>query len=140
MKKIKVITVRVFVVLVVLLSSCKTYRNVENIQPKVSGKNQRGSFEKESISKLTEADKIIVKLNSGEEYFLYYKQLNGSNLIGTLWKNNKKKIEPNQRIEIPIDKIERVYAYRINWAVTIPVVLVSPLVPFGIYALLLSSY
>ena len=120
--------------------SCKAYRNVENLQPSVSLEVQKGPFVKESLSKLYEGDKIIAYLITGEKYYLYYKQINGKNLVGTLWKKNGEKVQPIQSQEIPIDYIEKVYVYRKSAAATIPVVLIgSFVIVVGLFAIALSS-
>ncbi|WP_026950099.1 hypothetical protein [Algoriphagus mannitolivorans] len=123
-----------------IIFSCKTYRNVENLKPAVSKEIQEGPFVKESLSKLNEGDKVIVYLITGEKYYLNYKQINGKDLVGIIGKLNKEKIEPNQRLEIPIDHIEKVYVYRFSAAATTPVVLISALGIFvGIVAIIWSS-
>ena len=123
----------------ILLGSCKAYRNVENLQPGVSKEVQKGPFVQESLAKLIEGDKIFIESINGDEFYLYYKQVNGKNLNGTLIKKNRNRIEGNQRIEIPIVEIEKLYVLRNSaGATTVAVIFGSFAAAAGIFLLVFA--
>lgn len=124
------------VVLLLLLGSCKGYRDVENLSPRVSKEIKAGPFEKSTLNKLVEGDEVIVKTLDGKMYYLTFKQVNGENLNGTVSKIDDKILEPKQNMEIPVSEIENLQVWRKSIAATAPVaVLVAMGIIVGIYVL-----
>ncbi|GMQ28346.1 hypothetical protein [Algoriphagus confluentis] len=120
--------------------SCKTYRNVENLQPKVSKELQDGPFVKESLHKLIEGDKIHLITLSEETYKMTFIQVKEDKVVGKLWGKNGKRVYPSQNFEFPIGEIERLYTRRVSTEATVALGLLSALgILFGIYALAVSS-
>jgi hypothetical protein len=124
----------ILVFLQVFLGGCKGYRNLENLKPKYSEEAKGGDFSQISITKLVEGERILVRIKSGKEYHMYYKQMNGQNLQGAVWKINEVNVQPTEELEIPISEIAKVWAYRHNLPITVMVSL------FGTFLLVLMIY
>jgi len=122
----------ILVFLQVFLGGCKGYRNLENLKPKYSEEAKGGDFSQVSLTKLVEGERILVRIKSGKEYHMYYKQMNGQNLQGAVWKINEVNVQPTEELEIPISEIAKVWAYRHNSDVTIMVSLFGALMLVGI--------
>lgn len=121
-----------FLAIALFLSSCKVYRNVENLEPSSSKEERAGEFVIKSLAKLVEGDKILVNTKSGETYFMYYDRLNNSKLEGTLWLLNGDKISPTKTVEIPISEIEEVKVKKFSPAATLAIAL-AVLINVGLY-------
>jgi hypothetical protein len=127
-------------ILSLLLSSCKAYRNVENLMPKTSQEIKEGPFDRSALNKLVPGDKIILSTISGFKYNMTYSNGSEENIRGTMQKVNKSKILVEEIKEIPIDEIETLYVRRVSAAATIPLAVFGAMgVLFGIFAIAVSS-
>ncbi|GMQ24118.1 hypothetical protein Aoki45_08000 [Algoriphagus sp. oki45] len=123
-----------------IIFSCKTYRNVENLPPKVSKELQDGPFVNESLLKLIEGDKIQLITLSGETYNMTFIQVKEDKVVAELRGKNGRRVNPSQNIEFPIGEIDRLYTRRVSAEATVAFGLLSALgILFGIYALAVSS-
>ncbi len=139
MKNQTITTVAIFFIMIIL-GSCKVYRNVENLNPKSSEEERAGDFDISLLNKLVEGDRIIIRTLEGKKYRLFYKRLNGNQLIGTTINNGLDQSEINQNIEFAIANIEQLWVKRVSAAATIPIVIVSSLgLAFGILIIGLST-
>lgn len=126
--------------LAILFYSCKAYRNLENINPKVPKEIQAGPFDKSELEKLIPDDKIVVKSTSGIKYYMTYQNYTEDKLVGSVWKVDESRLETPNSQEIPLDEIEILYVRRVSAAATAPIAVFGAFVIFyGILAILLSS-
>ncbi|MCH6235243.1 hypothetical protein [Cognataquiflexum rubidum] len=118
-------------VLIILTLSCKSYRNVEKLEPK-SKVNQEGYFVAESeFNKIKKGEKILVKLISGEKYYMYYGSFEEKILRGEVWAGHSAlgNTEPYD-LDIPFEKILKVQVLRkdlravVLWAISGVILLV----------------
>jgi hypothetical protein len=110
----------VFVLLGFFLTSCKAYRNLENITPKVPKEIQAGHFDKNELKKLIPGEKISVSSITGFKYYMIYQNYTGDKLVGSAWKVNKEKLDIPQKTEIPFEEIDQVRVLRVSAAATAP--------------------
>lgn len=103
-----------------LTVSCKSYRNVEKLQPKMK-KNLEGYFIAESeFEKIKKGEKILVKLTSGEKYYMLYGSFEEKILHGEVWVDYSAQGNINPySLEIPLEKIYKVEVLRFNPGLTI---------------------
>lgn len=128
-----------FLILLVF-SSCKAYRNVENLMPKTPNEIQKGPFVKESLSKLVNGDKIQVLTLSGDTKMMVFRHIEDEKVVGEHYGKNGNEIKSNQKIEIPLGEIDKLYVKRVSPGPSIALGLVSVLgLIFGIYAIAVSS-
>ncbi|MCL6257487.1 hypothetical protein M3O96_00185 [Aquiflexum sp. TKW24L] len=115
----------------ILTVSCKSYRNVEKLDPKTC-KNQEGFFVAESeFDKIKEGEKILVKLTTGEKYYMLYGSFEEKILSGKVWVDYKVagNTEP-YNLDIPLEKILKVQVLRkdlravVLWAISGVILLV----------------
>lgn len=133
---------RIFCILAIafLLCSCKAYRNLENLNPKVLVEGRAGDFDVNSLNKLVEGDRIIVTTIDGKKHNLFYKRINGDQLLGTIINKGLNKSEKTENYELAITDIEKVWVLRKSAAATAPVVILGAVgLFFGILAIALSS-
>lgn len=128
MKNIKILPF-CFAVLFCFLGSCKVYRDVENLKPRISKEEKAGEFVSASLARLVEGDMLFIKTKSDESYYLHYYRLNGTNLMGKLWMLNGKKINPTKTVEIPIAEIEVVKVKKFSPAASLAF---TSLIVFGV--------
>lgn len=107
-----------------IISSCKAYRNVENLNPKSPTELNEGVFDKSAISKLVPGDIITVNASTGFKYYMVFQSYTGENLVGSVWKVNEEKLEIPQKTEIPFDEIDLIRVRRVSPAATVPVVVI----------------
>ena len=122
--KEKLILLRILALLL-LLGSCKAYRNVENLEPKVSKEAKEGPFVKSELSKLVPGDKILVEATTGFKYYLIYQNYTSDNLVGSAWKVNDEKLETPKPIEIPFGEIDQIRVWRVSAGATAPIVVLG---------------
>jgi hypothetical protein len=138
--KNQIITYIVILFLLGFLGSCKVYRNIENLNPKSTEEERAGDFDISSLNKLVEGDRIIIRTFEGKKYRLFYKRLNGNQLIGTTINNGLHQSEISRNIELPIADIKQLWVKRVSAAATVPIVIVSSLgLAFVILAIALTS-
>lgn len=129
-----------FLVFAILLGSCKAYRDVENLSPRVSKEIKAGPFEKSTLNKLVEGDQVIVKTLDGKMYYITFKEIKGNSLNGSVSKIDDKVYTLKENIDIPVSDIENLLVKRESVAATAPVaVLIAMGILFGIYAIAVSS-
>jgi len=139
MKNQKISIVGVFI-LMFLLGSCKAYRNLEYINPRVSYETQAGPFDKRELEKLIPGDQIVVESTSGFKQYLIYQNFTEDKLVGSVWKGDQSKPETPKSIEIPFEEIEKVRVRRVSAAATAPLVALGAIAIFiAIVAISLSS-
>jgi hypothetical protein len=126
-------------ILLLVFSSCKAYRNVENLKPKTVKELKTGPFDKASLSKLVPGEKIIVTTLSRFEYRMTFSNLDGDNLVGSVQKVNKSKVIGEEVLKIPIHEIESLYAKRKSAAATILVV-VPPVAVAAYFVLIVLAF
>ncbi|MCH6235242.1 hypothetical protein [Cognataquiflexum rubidum] len=125
-------------IFLLLTVSCKSYRNVEKLQPKMK-KNLEGYFVAESeFEKIKKGEKILVKLTSGEKHYMYYASFEEKILRGQVWVvyGPRVKINPSN-LEIPLEKIYKIKVLRFDPGLTIGIP-VGILV--GFYIAMIISY
>lgn len=128
------------VALLLTLGSCKAYRDVENLSPRVSKEVKAGPFEKSTLNKLVEGDQVVVKTLDGKKYHITFKEIKGDSLNGSVSKIDDKVFTPKENIDIPVSEIENLWVNRESAAATAPVaVLLAMGILFGIYAIAVSS-
>ncbi len=113
------------IILLLFLSSCKAYRNVENLKPKATEDVKSGSFDRSSLAKLVPGDQLIVTTLTGFTYRMIYTNYTGVGLVGSAWKVNDQKLDISQKTEIPFEEIDQVRVKRVSAAATITVVVIS---------------
>jgi hypothetical protein len=139
MKNQKFVYLYIFAI-AILLTSCKAYRNLENINPRVSKENQAVPFDKNELKKLIPGDQIVVESTSGFKQYLIYQNFTEDKLVGSVWKEDQSKPETPKSIEIPFEEIEQVRVRRVSAAATVPLAVFAAMgVLFGIYAIAVSS-
>lgn len=122
------------------LSSCKAYRNLENLNPKSSEEERAGDFDISSLNKLVEGDRIILITIDGVKHNLIYKRIDGDQILGTTINNGLNKSQITEDIIFAIADIEKVWVKRVSAAATAPVAVLGALgILFGIYAIGVSS-
>lgn len=123
------------------LASCKVYRDVENLSPKVSKEAKAGPFDESSLDKLIEGDLVIVKTLSGKELRLTFSEIKGGNLRGIASKIDNKILIPKENVEISISEIENLNVRRVSPAATVPLAIFGALgIIIGIYAATAEAY
>jgi len=128
------------VVLLLSLGSCKAYKDVENLSPRVSKEIKAGPFEKSTLNKLVEGDQVVVKTLDGKKYYITFKEIKGNSLNGSVSKIDDKVFKPKENIDIPVSEIENLMVWRKSAAATAPVaILIAMGILFGIYAIAVSS-
>lgn len=136
-QKLKILS---FLAIAFLLSSCKAYRNVENLNPKSSEEERAGDFDINSLNKLIEGDRIILTTIDGKKHNLFYKRINGDQLLGTIINKGLDKSEITENFALDIADIEKVWVKRVSAAATAPVAVLGALgILFGIFAIAVSS-
>jgi hypothetical protein len=104
----------------ILTVSCKSYRNVERLHPKME-RNLEGYFIAESeFEKIKKGEKILVKLTSGEKHYMYFASFEEKILRGQVWVvyGPRVKINPSN-LEIPLEKIYKIKVLRFDPVLTI---------------------
>lgn len=103
--------------LVLLLGSCTSYRNIETIKPKSEAESPDGKFNSKNLSKLRQGDRIIVQTYKSR-FILIYNELEDGELKGLLEKNplTQARLARSERymIGIPTDEIEFVKVRKFN--------------------------
>jgi hypothetical protein len=126
--------------LLILFPSCKTYRNVENLKPSIPLAQRTEVFDITSLEKLIEGDRIIIQSKNNKLYHAYFKLVQGEMLMGTLWKEDSKKLYSPQAFQLQLSKIEHLKVLRVSAAATIPVVIISAMgILVGIVVIAWSS-
>lgn len=139
--KIEAVRMVLIMVLLSLGFSCKVYRDVENLRPKVSREAKAGPFDESSLGKLIEGDLVIVKTLTGKEFKLTFTEIVGGSLSGIASKIDDKILIPKEKVEIPISDIENLNVRRVSPAATVPIVIFGALgIIIGIYAATAVAY
>jgi hypothetical protein len=96
-----------------LMFSCKTYRNVENIRPSSEGSSRDEGVSLKEMEKLNPGDQLAVRMIDGKSHrFVYVQTLDGV-VYGTYGRDKNLRT-----IEIPLAEIKDVKVKRINWYLT----------------------
>lgn len=119
--KFEISGLNLILILLFLTVSCKSYRNVEKLDPTIQG-NQEGYFVAESeFEKIKNEEKILVELVDGKKYYMYYGSFSDKILRGEVWKDFRSSIKiDSYNIEIPHNKIKNLRILRPNAGLTIP--------------------
>jgi hypothetical protein len=96
-----------------LLFSCKTYRNVDNIRPYNDRSLRRDGISLADMEKLNPGDLLSVRMMDGKSHRFAYVQTLDSIVYGTFGRDKNPKT-----IEIPLEQIKDVRVKRINWYLT----------------------
>lgn len=107
-----------FLFLILVFSSCKTYRNVENLKPKTSKDKTEVRIDRTSIDKLIPGDEIIVNTVEGFTYNMIFRIRDGIYLVGNVQKVNSEKLPKPEALRIPIEEIETLKVKRVSPAAT----------------------
>jgi hypothetical protein len=116
--KNRAITLFCFLAIAFFLGSCKAYRNLENINPKVPKEIQAGPFDKSELKKLIPGDRITVNATTGFKYYMVYQNYTGEKLVGSVWKVNDEKLETPHKTEIAFEEIDQVRVRKVSAPVT----------------------
>jgi hypothetical protein len=96
-----------------LLFSCKTYRNVENIRPYNDRSHRQDGISLEDMDKLNAGDLLAVRMMDGKSHRFAYVQTLDGRVYGTYGRDKNPK-----NIEIPLEEIKDIRVKRINWYLT----------------------
>lgn len=105
------------------LFSCKVYRNVENLQPKVPKAERQGPFTVSSLEKLVAGDKISVLTLDGKKHKMNNQQRTENVLFGKFAQMDCRKVKTEEQIEIQVSDIEELSILRKSPAATVSLVL-----------------
>lgn len=139
--KFEISGLNLILILLFLTVSCKSYRNVQKLDPKIQ-ESQEGYFVAESeFEKIKNEEKILVELIDGKEYYMKYNSYSEKTLHGKVWKDDKTSMIINEPfdLEIPLEKIKNIRVLRPNPALTIGIPLGILGVTFLIGIILLNS-
>ncbi|RIW14422.1 hypothetical protein D0X99_12725 [Algoriphagus lacus] len=100
-----------------IFSGCKSYRNLENIQPKTV-REAGESFKQSTLEKLVEGDKIRIVSTNGVSYHLQFTKVEEGKITGVLSESGEKKLETPEPFDIEISSIEKLEVYRKSPALT----------------------
>lgn len=126
---------------ILIFTSCKTYRDLENLNPKSSAEVKKGPFDRSSLNKLVAGDKIKVFTSSGISYQMTFIDSTEEHVKGTLTNMDSEEVLEGEVKEIPIDEIETLYVRRVSAAATAPLVIFGALgIVIGIYAATAEAY
>ena len=106
-------------ILVLILSSCKMYRNVENLQPNLPKDQRLEYFDVKSLDKLEEGDPILIRSKNDRLYYVTFERVQADSLIGTSWKSGSIKLENNTPFQISVNDILSLKVRRVSAGFTI---------------------
>lgn len=125
------------VFLVVFLNySCRTYRNIENIEP-ISDQAEEGISVVE-FEKLSPGDEVKATLKNGRTVFLYFSNFTGCSMEGRVFKDSNIKEDFQPFVEsFPATDIFALRVEKINWLLTVSLPILALT---GISILLLEAF
>ncbi|SFU13265.1 hypothetical protein SAMN04489724_4207 [Algoriphagus locisalis] len=97
---------------VILITSCKAYRNPKNLNPKYPIESPELEDEIPGLQNLLRGDKIKVAGKDLRMSYLLYSGVEQGNLSGELWKEGGKKLKEPKAIRIPLDQIDYIRVRR----------------------------
>lgn len=117
--KFEISGLNLILILLFLTVSCKSYRNVEKLQPKINGSQEEYFVAESEFEKIKTGEKILVELVSGKKYYMKYGSISENVLNGKVWKVDATswKYHPFD-MAIPFEEIKKVYVRRTDYLLT----------------------
>jgi hypothetical protein len=105
-------------IMAIAFSSCKTYRNVENLGPSTPNEDRFDYFDEQSLDKLQAGDKILIRTKDRRALFVSFEMVKADSLIGTLTRSGSVKFEKNTPFQISTADIESLKVKRVSAGAT----------------------
>lgn len=116
----KMVLIGIFLIMTLLLvSSCKVYRQVDSVSPEVSKEERSKSFELRQIEQINHGDSLYVKMKDGNNFHAIYEKAENDSLKGLFWQKNDKKMVIAMESGVPLQQIESLKVRRFSWGATV---------------------
>lgn len=118
-----------------IFSSCKTYKKVDWINPKILKEDRKEYFEPRQLSRISEGDYLSVLTTDSTAYEITYTGIRNDSIQGLFTRKNNLKIREPIESGIPISDIYVLKVKRVNGWVSLAVGVAIPLMIWGYFIL-----
>lgn len=89
-----------------LLFSCKSYRNVDFINPQIPKEERSKTFEPRQIDRIKAEDKLFLTMKNGTSYDIIYSMVENDSIKGLFLQKNNRRLKNPINSGVPYDQIE----------------------------------
>ena len=104
-----------------VFSSCKTFREVENLRPKSPEEQRVGEIQRSQLTKLKKADFLRNTKKGGVLVYIKFRAFEADTLYGTSERSGIMATKPVSDLKMAFSEIEELRVKRVGPALTIPV-------------------
>lgn len=112
----------VVLILLLVFSSCKTYRDLENLRIKVPKDLRAGEIDSSQIGKLVQGDNLRITKKDGTRIDMIYQTFETDTLFGI---DSNKSVKMKETLHVALSDIEELHVRRVSVALTIPLAAVG---------------